>query len=46
MYNLDIYQGASGILDEAGLGATVVQHIVEPLHGCNYHVYMDNFFPA
>jgi hypothetical protein len=46
MYNLDIYQGASGILDEAGLGATVVQRMVEPLYGCNYHVYIEYFFSS
>jgi hypothetical protein len=35
VYNMDVYQGASANLDEAGLGATVVQRMMEPLY--HYH---------
>ena len=44
MYNVDVYQGASGTLDEDGLGATVVLCMLEPVYNNNHHVYMDNFF--
>ena len=45
MYNMDVYQGAGSTLDEAGLGATVVLHMMVPLYDCNYHAYTNNFFP-
>ena len=43
MYNVDVYQGASGTLDEDGFGATVVLHMLEPVYNKNHHVYMDKF---
>ena len=46
MYNVDVYQGASGTLDEDGLGATVVLRMLEPVYNKNHHVYMDNFFSS
>ena len=46
MYNVDVYQGASGTLDEDGLGATVVLRMLEPMYNKNHHVYMDNFFSS
>ena len=46
MYNVDVYQGAGSTLDEAGLGATVVLHMMVPLYDCNHHVYTDNFFSS
>ena len=46
MYNVDVYQGAGSTLDEAGLGATVVLHMMVPLYDCNNHVYTDNFFSS
>ena len=46
MYNVDVYTGASGNLDEDGLGATVVQKLLQDLYNANYHVYMDNFFSS
>ena len=46
MYNVDVYQGASGTLDEDGLGATVVLRMLEPVYSNNHHVYMDNFFSS
>ena len=38
-----MYQGAGSTLDEAGIGATVVLHMMVPLYDCNHHVYSDNF---
>lgn len=36
MYNVDVYTGASGNLDEDGLGATVVQKLLQDLYNANY----------
>ena len=46
MYNVDVYQGASGVLDEDGLGATVVLHMLESEYNENHRVYIDNFFSS
>ena len=46
MYNVDVYQGASGNLEEDGLGSTVVQKMIQPLHNKKHYVYMDNFFTS
>jgi hypothetical protein len=44
----DIYTGrdAKAVAHEDGLGARVVKHLCQPLHGKNHHVYMDNFFSS
>ena len=46
MYNVDVYQGAGSTLDDTGLGATVVLHMMVPLYDCNNQVYTDNFFSS
>ena len=46
MYNVDVYTGAGEGSNEDGLGAAVVQKLLQPLYNQNYHAYMDNFFSS